>query len=151
MAREPAEAGEKSVRILGRKHADNEHKRPGRALLQFRDRARNGDGAADIVAAVEPKLGSRRQAADKPARRKTLHARGPFDLAHSPLISLRGYFGCLDRPQRRDRNPGIFDLMAAEQARARQIEKARLIRINEPALLFMRAPRFAGNEKLARE
>src|ERR1700730_9310969 len=119
MAREPAEAGEKSVRILGREHAGNEHQRPRRALLQFRDRARNGDGAADIVTAVEPKLGSRGQVADQPTGRKTLHTRGPFDLTHSPLIRMRGYFERFDRAQSRARNPAIFDLMAAEQARAR--------------------------------
>ena len=50
-----------------------------------------------------------------------------------------------DRAQRRDRDAGIVELMAAEQLRRRQIEQAVVVLIDQPAALLGRGPVLAGD------
>ena len=51
----------------------------------------------------------------------------------------------LDRPQRRDGEAGIFELVTAIKLRRRQIEQARFVLIDQPAALLGRSPILAGD------
>ena len=128
MAAKPAEGGQKAHGILGLQHAADQIKRPLDLFLQIGDGARYGRRAMRIVAAIEPDLGVVRRdpppaargsgAAAAPAIRRcaglvrSRHPSPQFAVRHgaAPAMATRG----------------IFDLMAADQFRQRQIEQSRL-------------------------
>src|SRR5262245_6792280 len=75
-AGKPGEILQKTLAILGRKHADHEQERARHPLLEIGERVGDGAPTVRIVAAVEPELASRRAKRRQPPVRETLHARG---------------------------------------------------------------------------
>ena len=118
-AGEPGEIAQKTLQVLGGEHADDQHQRPRHPFLHVGDRRGDRASALGIVRAVEPKLaafrGERRQAAGG----QPLQAGRPIHLEEAGLECGGADPRVAEAAQRRNRSPGIVELMAPEQPRTR--------------------------------
>src|SRR6185295_14133060 len=151
MSRKPGKAGEKSVGVLGRKHARDKHERARNSIFDLSERRRHYCGATHIVSPIEPEFRPCGQQADQPAYTQPLHARWPIYAQHADFKSSCRNLKTTHRPKRSDGGTGVFDLMATDQARTRKIKKPLLIGINQAATFFVRRPLLARNEKFYAE
>ena len=113
----------------------------GRDTRSSRSAERGGDGAAavGIVAAVEPELAAGgASATSRPCASRCSRA-GQSALAMPGLEGRRRKPRAPDRAQRRDREAGVVELMAAVELRRRQVEQAVVVLIDQPAALLGRA------------
>ena len=95
-----------------------------------------------IVAAVEPELAVRRHQRGELAA-ATGAACAPASRPGHAGLERRGRKLQADRAQRRDRDAGILELVAAVEFRRRQIEQPVAVLIDQPAALLGRGPVFA--------
>ena len=137
MPRQPGEIGEERAGVLAAHHARDHHQRPRHPLLEIAERGRRDAAAFGVMAAVEPDLAALRPQFDQLARRQPLHPRRPFGVDDA-LIGRMSELERVDRAHGRDRQPGIVELMPAEQLWRRQVHQAALVLIDQPAALDTR-------------
>src|SRR5690349_6081709 len=93
---------------------------------------------------VEPDLARLRSLVDQRAGDQPLHPRRPFGIDDAGLERAHPDLETPDRPQRRDGEAGIVELVAAEQFWRREIHQAALILIDQPAALDADMPLLTG-------
>ena len=123
-AREPREVAQKARAVLGREHADDQHQRTRHALLEIAKRCRHRPAAVGVVAAVEPQLAVGRRQRLELAVREQLQRAGHSALA-IPVSNAGSGSARPQRAQRRDRDAGVVELMAAAAASASADRAAR--------------------------
>ena len=132
---EALERPEKPARILGGERAADDDKRPLRLVLELRHRLRERAPGVRVMAAVEPNLRAGRGQRRHPALAEVLQAGRPFGPRHA-LFEGGGREARLDGAQRGDRGRGILMLMAANETRQRQVEKAAFVLEDKAAMFF---------------
>ena len=140
----PAKLARNAAGILVGHHADDDHQRTRHPLLEIAERRRDDAAAFGIVAAVEPDLAARRRLLHQRARRQPLHPRRPFGVDDAGLERRGVDLERVERAQRRDRKPGIVELMPAEQFWRRQIHQAAIVLIDQPPALDIDVPFLPG-------
>ena len=141
VARQPAEGGQKSAGVLQAHHADDKMQRLGRPLLEVGHGLRQRPPGRGVMAAVEPQLGARFEQRRQRAGIEPVHACRPAHRRQSLLdgllvdTKLRQIGG---QPQGSgDGGARVDHLMAADEARQRQVEQQFLQLHHETAALLV--------------
>src|SRR5262249_47510506 len=138
-AREAGEIPQESLAVFGGQHAYDQDERPRHAFLEITKGGRHSATAVRIVAAVEPDFASGWRKRGECTLRQKLQTRGPFRARYA---GLEGGGGNVQArcAQRRNRNAGVVELMAALQLWQPQIEKAIVVLIDQPAMFLVDVP-----------
>src|SRR6185437_15207680 len=100
--------------------------------------------AFGIVTAIEPDLAAGGREIDQRPRGEALHPRRPFGVDDAGLKTGDADLERIERPQRRDRETGIVELVPPEQFWRGEIHQAAIVLIDQPAALDIDMPLLAG-------
>ena len=117
-----------------------------RSLLEIGHGPRQGLAGGRIVAAVQPDFRARNSVLVQRPRPQPLQPRGPLGGRQTRGDMLAGEAEGTPAHGRRDRRPGVIDLMRTQQSRKRQVQQALLVLEHQTAMLFVGVPILARRQ-----
>ena len=135
LLRQTPEGAQERASVLGGQCAANQNQRARCLFLKFRHGGGEHPPAVLIVPAVEPQFRASRDHRHKPPAGQVLQPRRPLGLEHALFIGCGGQVWH-NRAQSSNGSGRIAMLVAAGQARQRQVKQAALIGVDQPPQLL---------------